>query len=222
MTAYNGILEGEYFDPGVMALVETEYDGIAGYGYNFGVIYKPTDSITAGASVVSSVPIEMEGEQKIDGIKYDSELRLRLPYYLSFGLGYTPNDKLTLGLSLCYMQYASLDEVSFTTNRIRTEIKTYYTNEWRVGIGAEYKYNEKMDIRAGLKYIPSGTERKGMAPTANDINIMAPSIGVGYDFTDTIELDLTLQYVCGIEKEYQGQKYDMDNKVMLFGIRYNK
>ena len=54
--------------------VEMEYDGIAGYGGHIGFMYKPTEKWNIGFTARSPIPIEMDGEVKIAGLKYDSEI----------------------------------------------------------------------------------------------------------------------------------------------------
>src|SRR5574341_1553091 len=51
----------------VPALVEyeSEYNGRSGYGWNLGVLYKPTDALSVGVSVISPSSIRMDGEERV-------------------------------------------------------------------------------------------------------------------------------------------------------------
>jgi len=96
------MMELNRFDTSVFGMRKSEYDGIAGYGAHIGFMYEPAEKFTLGFVARSEVPIEMDGKEKIAGIKRDSEVEFTLPHYFTLGLGYKPDNDLTFGLSFSY------------------------------------------------------------------------------------------------------------------------
>ena len=170
-------------------------------------------------TVRSEIPIEMDGTVKIAGIKNDSEVEFTLPYYFTLGLGYKLAHNFTLGFSATYMLWSDLDKLTFTTSNIETEEETNYINSWLLGMGVEYITQKYLIIRAGVAFIQHSTKDKGLVPVSNDVDILLPRIGIAYNITDTIELNIIGKYAYGFEKKYNSRKYDQDYFSLLVGFR---
>ena len=46
-----------------------------------------------------------------------------------------------------------------------------------------------MTLRAGLKYQPGATEDDYLIPSSNDVDLVVPSLGIGYRVGKSLELD---------------------------------
>jgi long-subunit fatty acid transport protein len=73
------------------------------------------------------------------------------------------------------------------------------TAEWNIGLGAEIHASSRLDLRAGVEI------RDSVIPD-NQRSIMAPfgganlySVGLGYRWSKSTELDVSLSYVQSIE-----------------------
>ncbi|MBN2370135.1 MAG: outer membrane protein transport protein [Vicinamibacteria bacterium] len=230
---YAGLMENkapQMITVPVTALAEyrNRYSGIAGYGWNAGILYKPTDEFNVGVNVSSPVNVEMTGEEriKIAALGMDatnnSMLELRIPWYYSVGAGYKPVSGLVLGATFCWMNWSDQKEVVITNtdNNMVARITTWYKNSYRLSFGAEYEASRKLTLRAGLKHLPGATDEGKLAPSANDVDLWVPSLGVGYGLTKSIELNLTGFYGGG-KKSTQGQEtFDQDNPTVVVGVRW--
>ncbi len=67
------------------------------------MLYKPVKDIGIGVTIRSEVPIKMDGRVRIAGAGADSEVEFTLPYYFTLGIGCSPVERFTLGLSATYM-----------------------------------------------------------------------------------------------------------------------
>jgi long-subunit fatty acid transport protein len=76
-------------------------------------------------------------------------------------------------------------------------------------------------MRTGLKYVQGATEDEGLNPSSDDVDLVIPSIGVAYNITESIEVDIAGAYVLGFEKEYDSQKFDQDHFILLSGAKMN-
>jgi long-subunit fatty acid transport protein len=120
-------------------------------------MYKPYDRFNIGFNVRSKSSIEMDGKEKLAGIKYDSDLEFDVPYYFDLGFGYKPTQNLTLGLNFVRMTWSDTDEYKFTH---LGSVETHLKDSWRLGWGLEYLLKSRMSIRAGMKYIGPSSDKK--------------------------------------------------------------
>ena len=214
----------------VPALVdyESEYNGRSGYGWNLGALYKPTDALSVGASVISPSKVRMEGEERIRIPAFgadatnDSEIELGVPWYFTAGLGYLLNPGLTLGLSACWMNWSDEREVIITHDGTddSTRVATHYKNSYRVSVGMEYVASKRLTLRAGLKYQPGATEDDYLIPSSNDVDLVVPSLGVGYRVGRMLELDLAAFIVSGRRTRHGQESFDQDHVMVVAGLRW--
>jgi len=214
----------------VPALVdyESEYNGRSGYGWNLGVLYKPTDALGVGASVISPSSVRMQGEERVRIPAFgadatnDSTIELGVPWYFAAGLGYRVKPGLTLGLSACWMNWSNQKEVIIThaSPDESTRVATHYKDSYRVSVGMEYVASKKLTLRAGLKYQPGATEDDYLIPSSNDVDLVVPSLGVGYRVGRTLELDLAAFFVSGRRTTHGQEAFDQDHVMVVAGLRW--
>lgn len=202
--------------------IKSEYDGLSGYGGHIGFLYKPTDKFGVGFTARSEVPIEMDGEVKVAGLKLDSEVEFTFPYSFTLGVGYEPAPNLTFGFSSTYMLWNHMDEIKIKNEgQGRIENPTGYKNNWVLGLGLEYRTDGRFTFRSGLKFDMGATKKKWLNARSNDVDKLTPGIGIGYDVTESVELNIAGLLVFGFEEEYDSKKFDQDNYAILIGLRYN-
>ena len=213
----------------VPALVdyESQYNGRSGYGWNLGVLYKPTDALSVGVTVISPSSVRMDGEERVKIPAFgadatnDSTIELGVPWYFTAGLGYRLNPGLTLGLSAAWMSWSDEDEVIIGHDGTAesTRVATHYKNSYRVSVGMEYVASKKLTLRAGLKYQPGATEDEYLVPTANDVDLIVPSLGIGYRLGRT-EIDLATFWVSGRRTTHGQESFDQDHVMVVAGLRW--
>jgi long-chain fatty acid transport protein len=213
----------------VPALVdyESDYNGRSGYGWNLGVLYKPTDALGVGVSVISPSSVRMQGEERVRIPAFgadatnDSTIELGVPWYFAAGLGYRVHPGLTLGLSAAWMNWSNQEEVVITHDGTdaSTRVATHYKNSYRVSVGMEYVASKKLTLRAGLKYQPGATEDDYLIPSSNDVDLIVPSLGIGYRFGRT-EIDLATFWVSGRRTSHGQESFDQDHVMLVAGLRW--
>ncbi len=232
VTMYVGVVDTrapQTISQPVPALVdyESEYEGRSGYGWNLGVLYEPAEALSVGVTVIGPSSVRMDGEERVKipafGVDAtsDSAIELGVPWYLTAGVGYTPSPRLTLGLSAAWMSWSDEKEVIITHagTDASTRAATHYENSYRVSVGMEYVVSERLTLRAGLKYQPGATRDGYLVPSSNDVDLVVPSLGIGYRFGRT-ELDLASFWVSG-QRASQGQEsFDQDHVMVVAGLRW--
>ena len=215
LSLYVGKMEGEELG------VKSEFDGIAGYGGHIGFLYKPTDKFGVGFTARSEVPIEMDGTLKMGGLKIDSEVEFTFPYSFTLGFGYEPAPNFILGFSTSYTLWNHMDEITIKPKgQPAIDDPTGYKNNWVLGLGMEYRTNNRLTYRAGLKFDQGATKDKWLNARSNDVDKLTPGIGIGYNITESMELNIAGLVVFGLEKEYDSKKYDQDDFAFIVGLRF--
>lgn len=232
VTMYVGVVDTrapQTISQPVPALVdyESEYEGRSGYGWNLGVLYEPAEALSVGVTVIGPSSVRMDGEERVKipafGVDAtsDSAIELGVPWYLTAGVGYTPSPRLTLGLSAAWMSWSDEKEVIITHagTDASTRAATHYENSYRVSVGMEYVVSERLTLRAGLKYQPGATRDGYLVPSSNDVDLVVPSLGIGYRFGRT-ELDLASFWVSGRRASQGQESFDQDHVMVVAGLRW--
>ena len=222
---YYGQMKSELFDPAFASMVKTRYQRVAaGYGGHASVFYKPSERLSLGFTFRSKVPIRMGGSVApiTDWIILDSEVAFTLPYAFSFGIGYRPISDVTLGFTMDYSLWGDMEDITFTTAGKENVSRTYYKNNFLFGVGVDWKAMESLALRGGVKYAQGATEDRGLNPLSNDIDLLVVSLGLAFEATRTLEVNLNTAYTYGFEREYRSRKYDLDTVLVMVGVRYRR
>jgi long-subunit fatty acid transport protein len=135
------------------------------------------------------------------------------------GLGYKPNDDLTLSFEISHMDYSSMDYLTFKYENMTVEQSTYYRDTMLIAFGVEYKLNGQWGLQGGCYYTQGASRNKRWHYATNDVDLIVPSLGFYYDISEKIELNITGFYVWGIEEKHDNKTYDQDNPIVLAGVR---
>ncbi len=220
LSLYMGRMMDKFFipPPGPGA-VKTEYEGYAGYGGNIGLMYKPTEKLGIGFSIISEVEVDIDGDETEAGVKNDSEAEFTLPYNFKLGFGYKPNSDITLSFAINYQLYGSMNKITIKTDgKASNVVPTNYDNCWDVGLGVDYRINQDFTILGGLKYSQAATEAQGINPRT-DVDFLEPMLGVGYNISDAYEIIATGMYTYGFEEKHNSQSRKNRHILFLFGVR---
>ncbi len=212
--------------------VELTSRGICGWGWNLGLLYKPTDELNLGLSVRSRVPIKMEGTAEAAGEEMDTEVEFTFPYYFIAGMAYKITPDFLIDIDFWYMQWKKMDKITLTIEDVpvmgdtKQEIKTYYGNSYDIMIGFEYLPSTQLRINAGFKY------EKQVASKDEGVSIMLNCetdrytivAGIGYYIMDNLEISMNLSNVIGVENEVDlggdtDGTYSQYHKSITLGIR---
>lgn len=143
--------------------------------WNLGFQYRtPTDF--AGYGDVSNVALG-EGHVKVSAT---------FPSSYNLGLGYRPNEDLTVEFSVIHTRWEYFDKMKYNYDDDLapayedTESEFYYKNTWRFQLGAEYWLTDMFAVRGGYVYdqTPTRHEHASVMLPANDRNLF--SLGLGF------------------------------------------
>ena len=189
-----GPLSGTYQELGSMGADATA----VGYGYNFGIQWKPLSNLSFGAAYRSEIKLDLEGDATFlrtgpnaaalglitSKLKASASTSITLPDAITLGVAWKPIDKLTLEFDAertGWSSYKKLElefQAPMTSFNKNPDAKNW-EDVWAYRFGAQYAVTPKMDLRAGYAYDNSPTPDSTLSPELPDADRHNFSIGSG-------------------------------------------
>ena len=212
-----------------------------GYGATFGLMLKPSDMISFGATYRLESKIQMSGTQMIENLPLinaaipdtsDAELEAISPQWLGLGVSIKPTANLTLAVDAQYTNWKKLDVLTVhyldpvwasSLKLTENQLELYWADKWQFRGGIEYTMG-KFAFRGGYYYDP--------APAPDEtLNILVPSFtfnsisgGFGYK-SGAFTVDFALEYLMGQDRTVtEGAMpgaYTMNIVVPCLGLSYS-
>lgn len=180
-----------------------------GYGYNAGIYIKPSAKFTVGLTYRSKVTTTINKGNAIFNVPASLQSSfpqpnsfnstIPLPATASIGVGFYPIKKLILALDVNYVQWSVYKVLAFNYANNTPALKnTYsprnYKNAVSLRGGAQYKVNNKFDVRAGGGYASTAVRDGYVTPEAPDANRVYVTTGLGYHACRHLDVDLSFEY----------------------------
>jgi long-chain fatty acid transport protein len=170
-----------------------------GWGYNFGVLLKPSDSISMGLAYRSHVSADQSGKVKLENIapalqptfggsKFETNVdtTVDFPESVSMGIAYSPIKRLTFALEAEYGNWSRFDEQELdledevpAAGFTDTTIELDYRDAWIFKVGLDYELSYWLSFRMGYTYIQSPVPERTLSPANPDADQHNFSIGCG-------------------------------------------
>jgi long-chain fatty acid transport protein len=171
-----------------------------GWGYNIGILFTPDKKLSFGLAYRSRIKVDFGGDAKLKNIapplqpffgttdfRTDVRTEATFPQIVSFGIAYRPTERWTIGYEVEWVQWSSfhrsdldfeheVPQAGFTDSSKLLDWK----DVWDFKVGAEYKVNEKLSLRAGYAYSEPMVPDNTLDAANPDSNQHYTSIGFGY------------------------------------------
>lgn len=219
------------------AFVSLEGDEKAAYGYQLGVLYKPTAKLSVGASFHSNIKYTMEGTANSTGAKQlldagklpvnaNISAILKTPLNLAVGLAYDVLPELKVSAEFDYVGWSSYDTltVTFTDAKYASLTKPsarLYDDSFILKFGAEYKVNNDLSVQAGLLYDKNPVKPERLNPSLVDANRLGLSIGAHYAVTSSLGLSLSYLFIRGAQTDARNSEENYTSGIAPFDGTYN-
>jgi len=192
-------------------------DGDA-WGYNFGVLLKPTENFRIGANyrspfnlkikdgdvTVSNVNPGAAGSAAANGTK--ASVTVAMPATFALGASYTMG-RLTVNADADWTfwhSYSSLP-INFESNALPDSNAPKNWKDVIAGrFGAEYRVTDPLALRVGFAYDPSPVPSETMGPELPDADRLNYMIGVGYKI-GPVTIDVAGMYVDKFDRTVNNQ-----------------
>ncbi|WP_224483945.1 OmpP1/FadL family transporter [Robertkochia aurantiaca] len=211
--------------------VNINQSGITAWGYNLGLMFRPTTAFTLGVNYRSEIIVDAE-EGEADFRNIPSNLQgqfsdgtfnasLPLPAELTFGASYQVNEKWLLAVDInrvFWDVYQSLD-VEFS-NGLVSENPRNYKNSTSYRFGMQYKANERFTLRGGYYFDESPIQSRYFAPETprNDSNNFTG--GLTFNLSEHFAIDASFLYIHFDEVNESYDFYQENGQNVSFGGTY--
>ncbi|RZK43102.1 MAG: long-chain fatty acid transporter permease [Hymenobacter sp.] len=174
-------------------------------GYNVGIMYKPSDKLSIGASYRSRVDARISGGSvALSNIPASTAANftatgfsatLPLPDVYSLGVGIRPNDKLTIAVDANLVGWSRYQSLDFTYtggvlggNASSSSIR-HYQDAVALRLGGQYKLTTGLTVRAGGFYDFACVRDGYVTPETPDANRVGLTAGFTYEFGQRFGID---------------------------------
>ncbi|UCC41781.1 MAG: outer membrane protein transport protein [Candidatus Aminicenantes bacterium] len=186
-----------------------------GYGATFGVLYKPNEKISLGATFRTASTVKFSGEATISKMPLlganttsDLEREITWPMWIAGGIAFRPVEKLILTADLQWTQWSRIDVIETTYKDPfwslmmamsgDDERPMYWDDALQIRFGAEY-WSNNLAFRAGYYYDPSPAPDETMNVLLPSYDFHALTGGLGY-YLNGLQIDFAVEYLMGKER----------------------
>ncbi len=194
----------------------TKYDGHIeltgddfGYGYNFGLLFTPSESTRIGLHYRSRVKLSLDGNadftvgplQQFFGDMFTDQAGradLELPDTAQISIHHHMTPEWAIMADIFHTWWSKFDElnIQFSSGAPPIVVPEKWENVWRYSIGTTYQLNERVQLRGGLVIdespVPGDAYR---SPRIPDEDRLWVSLGMGYQMSDQFRLDLAYVHI---------------------------
>jgi len=190
-----------------------ELDGGANtaFGFNAGIFFQATEKLSLGLNYRSKVELEVEnGDVTFTNVPAAASANfqpgtqfsaaLPMPATLTLGIGFTPSDKLTVGLDISRVEWSAYEQLRFdftkpvAGNNFSSNARNY-EDTYIYRLGAEYKVTDAFALRAGAYLDKTPVEDGYLTPETPDADSRGLSVGIGYAFSEKFGVDASFLYI---------------------------
>ena len=180
-------------------------------GYNFGVLYEPSQDTRVGLAYRSAITHTLEGDgdftvpnsvgvltstgQFTDG---GAEAELDLPDSLSLSIYQQISDRWSVMGDVAWTNWSRFEElrIEFDNPAQPDSVEPEnWEDTFRLGIGANYKPNERWTLRTGVAYDPTPIEDEFRTARIPGSDRYWLSFGSSYQVSDSFGLDVAYVHI---------------------------
>ena len=212
------------------AAVHLKSDTNTGFGFNVGVLAKPSETLSIGASYRHKVKVDYSGEATFEPLSTgnsDLDLRVRaslpsgalplatsieFPGFASFGFAKTFGD-WTFEADVNWYQWNTFESLRLTFEtdpRLNETIEEDYSNSFQYRFGLERVLNDSWAMRGGYFFDETPSPAASMSPILPDSNRHGFCLGGSWT-SGTVRLDAAAWYVRAAERSTEGANRDSYN-----------
>lgn len=125
-----------------------------GYGFNFGVLFEPTDSLRIGAGYQSEIDQTLEGTVVgVAAMPLAAQADLTTPDMLTLGVTYDIDAQWSVSAEAQYTFWSTFDELRVTSSGTPVSVtQEDWDDQIFLALGGEYRMDDKWTFRAGVAY----------------------------------------------------------------------
>ncbi|EKP0308584.1 outer membrane protein transport protein [Aeromonas veronii] len=177
-------------------------------GWNTGILLIPSKQTRIGLSYRNGVDLKLKGDatlskpvapSKFVSISDKGNLVLPLPATAELALFQQINDKLAIHSSINWTDWSQFKSLTANLDHLGTlPIKEeHWEDGWRYALGMTYQLAPQWQLRSGIAYDQSPVPAANRTISIPDADRIWYSLGMGYQFTPDLTMDLGLTFLDG-------------------------
>jgi long-chain fatty acid transport protein len=175
-----------------------EGDDLA-FGFRVGAVLTPWQGGTIGIGYRSAFEHDLEGSLSRPGqAPLAINARLHLPDSITVGYSQVLNDRWTVHLGGEWTNWSVFDNIPVNvtgTPVTATTLNFEYDDSIYVSAGAEYAWNDRLTLRAGVAYEWSAVSDRVRTVIISDNDRLWVSAGIGYQATPQLRIDASYSHL---------------------------
>lgn len=199
------------------------------WGYNFGIMISPTDTMRFGLAYRSSIEHNAEGHTKFTspalqmlGGSYISEMKttIETPATVMLTGTWEATPDLRLSGLIRWAEWSNFDTLTLEHDTLTvpsvgpisltTEIENKWQDTWLFSVGADYRINDAWTVRGGIAYETGAVDdEKYRVAVIPDTDRLWLSLGASYHWSKQLQFDVAAAMLKGIGNR---DLYDYDTK----------
>ncbi len=184
------------------------------WGWNLGIVIRPTETLRFGISYRSAIKHKASGDFEISDCrlapalnrKYPSKVTIKTPDTVFASGLWEASKNLTLTGSIRWAKWSNSHEWTLRQSSVplpalqAIPIRHHYRNTWLFALGADYKLDDQWTIRGGIAYEENaaGKDQTYRVATIPDGDRLFLSLGCSYNFDKHWSIDSALLWVQGL------------------------
>lgn len=182
------------------------------WGFNFGIMISPTDTMRFGLAYRSSIEHNAEGHTKItfplpadvNGMSVDMETTIETPATLMLTGTWEATQDLRLSALIRWAEWSNFDTLklengSFMGMDVSTEIDNDWQDTWLFSVGTDYRINDAWTVRGGIAYETGAVDdEKKRVAVIPDTDRLWLSLGASYHWSKQLQFDVAATMLKGI------------------------
>jgi long-chain fatty acid transport protein len=185
------------------------------YGFNAGIMIHPVKGLSIGIDYRSKILMAVKDADAKFTVPAalstnfpdnKADVTLPLPANLDFGISYEINEKFMIGLGLNYVFWNVYDSLVFDFKTATSAVKAHqasaklYTNKLIARLGAQYKINNIITVRAGGYYDPTPIPSDRLDPMLPGSNEIGLTCGLSVYPLKGFSIDASFEYLMGTKR----------------------
>lgn len=205
-----------------------------GWGYNFGLMFQPSEDTRVGLSYRSTVKFDLKGTFTLGTTAIPITADIETPDTFSLAFSHKPNSRIELLADATWTGWSSIKSIPLVGTAAllgTTQSLSYnFDDTWRLGVGAKYQWDEKWNLRVGVAVdrtpVPSEADRTMTLPDSDRTWL---AFGARYDVSKQTSIDFGYAHIFFDEAStaraalsgLQTVRGDFDTSANLLSIQLN-
>ena len=214
-------------------------------GYNLGALYQLSPSTKIALTYRSEIKFDLEGKYDVNAsvpaagfLDQDIKATLKTPSNVSLAVSQKLNDKWEMLGDLTWTRWSVINDLVLqnkATNATVATLSYNFKDTLRLGLGANYQYNDALKVRFGVAYdqapVKSAADRTMTLPDSDRTWL---SIGAKYSFDKKASVDVGYSHIffrdATTTREVRSSSLGLlqtvrgswDNSVDILSVQYNR